>query len=213
MEKQANPLPPNEQVGQEEEISLVPVRSLSPSLLPVSLNDSLLQDGRKELDGWEEFSTTSLFWVSLNPQKGVIECKRLGLAWTEILCQIVDCRVIRVAKDEDGLVFCYSLDRVQATERNPRYEGSTFCAECPYRDKECSHRWWLAFFVPEYPDILFAHTLSRMGSLNFHIYAYRLLREGMSPSQVLTRIYVEEARRRRQGTMYRRLAFEKVADL
>ena len=104
MEKQANPLPPNEQVGQEEEISLVPVRSLSPSLLPVSLNDSLLQDGRKELDGWEEFSTTSLFWVSLNPQKGVIECKRLGLAWTEILCQIVDCRVIRVAKDEDGLV-------------------------------------------------------------------------------------------------------------
>ncbi|MEM0504016.1 MAG: hypothetical protein QXT58_04830 [Archaeoglobaceae archaeon] len=196
-----------------EEVAIVPVPTPAALPSPISLNESILQDGRKELNGWEEFASSSLFWVSLNPQKGVIECRRLGLEWSEILCQIVDCRVIRVAKDNEGVVFCYSLDREQATERNPYYEGTTVCAECPYRDRECSHRWWIAFVVPEYPDILLAHTLSRMGSLNFHIYAHKLIREGLSPSQVLTRIFVEEARRRKQGTLYRRLAFEKVGEL
>lgn len=40
----------------------------------------------------------------------------------------------------------------------------------------------LALLIPDYSDILLAHTLSRMGSLNFHIYAHKLMREGLSPS-------------------------------
>ena len=44
--------------------------------------------------------------------------------------------------------------------------------------------------------------------MNFTRYAAKLKRDGHVPSEVVTRIFVEEARRQKAGTTYRRLQFE-----
>lgn len=44
--------------------------------------------------------------------------------------------------------------------------------------------------------------------MNFTRYAAKLKPEGMTPGRVLTRLFVEEARRQKAGTTYRRLQFE-----
>ena len=56
---------------------------------------------------------------------------------------------------------------------------------------------------------MFAHTLSLTGTMNFTRYAAKLKREGLTPSQTQTRIFVEEARRQKAGTVYRRIQFER----
>jgi len=40
-------------------------------------------------------------------------------------------------------------------------------------------------------------------------YAAKLKREGLTPSQTVTRLFVEEARRQKIGTTYRRIQFER----
>jgi|GEM_PF-3583936 len=57
---------------------------------------------------------------------------------------------------------------------------------------------------------VFAHTLSRTRTMNFTRYTARLSREGVTPGQVLTRLFVEEARRQKAGTVDRRLQFEQI---
>jgi len=46
--------------------------------------------------------------------------------------------------------------------------------------------------------------------MNFTRYTARLSREGVTPGQVLTRLFVEEARRQKAGTVDRRLQFEQI---
>jgi hypothetical protein len=58
--------------------------------------------------------------------------------------------------------------------------------------------------------LVFAHTLSQTGSMNFHRYANQLLAEGLLPAEALTRIFVEEARRQKTNTPYRRIQFERL---
>lgn len=55
---------------------------------------------------------------------------------------------------------------------------------------------------------MFAHSLSQTGTLNFTCYAAKLRREGLTPGQVLTRLFVEGARWQKAETVYRRIPFE-----
>lgn len=56
----------------------------------------------------------------------------------------------------------------------------------------------------------FAHTLPQTGSLNFSGHANMPLADGLQPARVLTRIYVEAAKRARTSTVYRRIGFEQL---
>jgi hypothetical protein len=118
---------------------------------------------------------------------------------------ILESRVVRVMKDEDGNVFCSSSDRVASDNGRP---GKP-CADCEDRDESCFPRWWIAW-QDEETGMLFAHTLSHTASRNFMLYVNALLKDGLLPSQLLTRIFIEEARRHKTGTVYRRLQFERV---
>ena len=157
-----------------------------------------------QLDGMEEFGMTRN-WVSFDAPRGRLTCRSLGTEYGEFQAVILESRVVRVMKDEDGNVSCASSDRVSADTGRPGRE----CAGCEDRDVHCFPRWWIAWQDVE-TELLFAHTLSQTGSLNFNKYAGALLRERLSPGQVLTRIFVEDARRQKAGTLYRRLQFAQV---
>jgi hypothetical protein len=160
-----------------------------------------------ELDGFEDFGD-GRNWISFDPQKGKMVCKNLGdQEFDEFTCLILESRVVRQMKDMDGNVTCASSDRLTAD----RGREGRLCETCEDRDEGCGKRWWIAWQEAE-SGMLFAHTLSQTGSINFHRYANRLLRDGVHPSQVATRIYVEDARRQKVNTNYRRIQFERAED-
>ncbi len=156
-----------------------------------------------ELDGQEELGA-QLCWVSLDAPRGLLVCKNLDLEVKEFVGTIVESRVVRVMKDKDGGVFCASSNRQTADVGRPGRE----CGPCEDRDGCCFPRWWIAWREEESGQV-FAHTLSQTGTMNFTRYAAKLKREGLVPSQVQTRLFVEEARRQKAGTVYRRLQFER----
>lgn len=156
----------------------------------------------EELDGIHEFGLMRN-WVSFDSQRGKLVCRNLNAEYDEFVGTILESRVVRVMKDEDGNVLCSSIDRVTADSGRP----GRLCERCEDRDAHCFRRWWIAWQDLE-TGLVFAHTLSQTGSLNFNRYANALLSEGLLPSQVQTRIYVEEARRQKANTVYRRVQFE-----
>jgi len=169
-------------------------------------NSPLIASGHAlELDGQEELGV-QLCWVSLDAPRGLLVYKNLEVR--EFVGTIVESRVVRVMKDKDekdkdGGVFCASSNRQTADVGRPGRE----CGSCEDRDGCCFPRWWIAWREEESGQV-FAHTLSQTGTMNFTRYAAKLKRDGHVPSEVLTRIFVEEARRQKAGTVYRRLQFE-----
>jgi len=155
-----------------------------------------------ELDGQEELGP-NLNWVSLDAPRGLLVCKNLDLEVTQFVGTLVESRVVRVMKDNDGTVFCASSNRSVADVGRPGRE----CATCEDRSESCFPRWWIAWQEEDSGQV-FAHTLSQTGTLNFTRYVSKLERQGLKPSQTLTRLFVEEARRQKAGTVYRRLQFE-----
>ena len=155
-----------------------------------------------ELDGQEELGP-QLAWVSLDAPRGLLVCKNLDLEVAEFVGTIIESRVVRVMKDKDGGVYCASSNRIAADLGRPGKE----CASCEDRAGGCFPRWWIAWQEDESGQV-FAHTLSQTGTLNFTRYVAKLKRDGLTPSQTVTRLFVEEARRQKAGTVYRRLQFE-----
>lgn len=156
-----------------------------------------------ELDGQEELGP-QLAWVSLDAPRGLLVCKNLDLEVAEFVGTIIESRVVRVMKDKDGGVFCASSNRIAADLGRPGKE----CASCEDRTGGCFPRWWIAWQEEDTGQV-FAHTLSQTGTLNFTRYVAKLKREGLTPSQTVTHLFVEEARRQKAGTTYRRLQFER----
>ena len=168
-------------------------------------NSPLIASGQApELDGLEELGP-QLVWVSLNAPRGLLVCKNPDLEVCEFFGTIVESRVVRVMKDRDdkGGVFCASSNRRTADVGRPGRE----CVSCEDRAGGCFPRWWIAWREEESGQV-FAHTLSQTGTINFTRYAAKLKRDGHLPSEVVTRIFVEEARQQKAGTAYRRLQFE-----
>jgi len=161
-----------------------------------------LEEG-EELEGIKEFGMKN--WISFNPQEGVLECKNLDTKFEEIECVIIASRVIYVKKDIDGNIVCQSADRITSQDGKD-------CSECEDRGVSCLPRWWIAF-RPVDDEIVYAHTLSVTGSTNFNRYALRLLSKKLLPSQVVTKIFVEEASRKKTNTVYRRLQFKEIRKL
>ncbi|MCC7495880.1 MAG: hypothetical protein IT204_26240, partial [Fimbriimonadaceae bacterium] len=118
---------------------------------------------------------------------------------------ILESRVVRVMKDEDGNVLCGSVDRLCSDTGR----AGKVCVTCEDREAHCFARWWIAWQDLD-SGLVFAHTLSQTGSLNFNRYANMLLAEGLEPGQVLTRLFVEEAKRTKTNTVYRRIQFERL---
>lgn len=183
--------------------------SVLPKKQDLALKNDAMQDSplaasgpAPELDGQEELGA-QLCWVSLDAPRGLLVCKNLDLEVMEFVGTIVESRVVRVMKDKDGGVFCASSNRQTADVGRPGRE----CSSCEDRDGCCFPRWWIAWREEESGQT-FAHTLSQTGTMNFTRYAAKLKRDGHVPSKVLTRIFVEEARRQKAGTVYRRLQFE-----
>lgn len=173
-----------------------------PIALPTPAEEAELS--HMELDGQEELGRL-LNWVSLDAPRGLLVCQNLGLEVTEFTGIILESRVVRVMKDSDGTVFCASGNRLVADTGRPGRE----CASCEDRGESCFTRWWIAWKEEE-SGTVFAHTLSQTGTLNFTRYVQKLKREGLLPSQVTTRLFVEEARRQKSNTVYRRLQFEQA---
>lgn len=159
-----------------------------------------------QLDGIQEFGLMRN-WVSFDAQRGKLVCRNLNAEHDEFIATILESRVVRVMKDEDGNVLCSSSDRLTADTGRP----GRACEACEDRDEACFRRWLIAWQDLD-SGLIFAHTLSQTGSLNFNRYANMLLAEGLLPSQVVTRIFVEEARRQKTNTVYRRVQFERLAD-
>ena len=157
-----------------------------------------------QLNGLDEFGPLRN-WVSLDAPRGKLVCRSLGREDDDFVGTILESRVVRVMKDEDGNVCCASADRLTADLGRP---GQS-CEDCAERDTICHPRWWIAWQEWE-SGLVFAHTLSQMGSLNFQRYAHELLAQERLPAQVLTRIFVEEARRQKTHTVYRRLQFDRM---
>ncbi len=93
-----------------------------------------------ELDGQEELGP-SLNWVSLDAPRGLLVCKNLDLEVTQFIGTIVESRVVRVMKDNDGTVFCASSNRSVADVGRPGRE----CATCEDRGESCFPRCWIAW--------------------------------------------------------------------
>ena len=179
----------------------VPQRSAD--LADAMQDSSLAATGHApELDGQEELGP-QLAWVSLDAPRGLLVCKNLDLEVAEFVGTIVESRVVRVMKDKDGGVFCASSNRIAADVGRPGKE----CASCEDRAGGCFPRWWIAWQEEESGQV-FAHTLSQTGTLNFTRYVAKLKRDGLTPSRTVTRLFVEEARRQKAGTAYRRIQFE-----
>lgn len=157
-----------------------------------------------QLVGIEEFAQLRN-WVSFDPSRGRMVCRNLSFETEEFVGTIRESRVVRVMKDEDGEVLCASSDRLVADEGRL----GKVCEGCEDQGIHCFPRWWIAWQETD-SGLIFAHTLSQTGSLNFNRYANGLLREGIAPGQVITRIYVEEAKRQKSNTLYRRVQFERT---
>jgi len=191
------PAPPVEETVPVEETGLTYVDPLEDSGLTAAAENP------EELAGMEELGP-QLNWVSLDAPRGLLVCKNLGLEVSELFGTIRESRVVRVMKDGDGVVSCASSDRQTVDVGRP----GRVCQECEDRNGLCFARWWIAW--EEKPSgLIFAHTLSQTGTLNFTRYVGSLKREGLLPSEVETRLFVESALRRKTMSPYRRLQFEK----
>lgn len=157
-----------------------------------------------ELHGIEEFGTQRN-WVSFDAQRGLMVCPNLGAEYDEFAATILESHVVRVMKDEDGKVTCASSDRLIADTGRP----GRLCDTCEDQGVSCFPRWWVAWQELD-SGIIFAHTLSQTGTMNFMRYANSLLKDGILPSQVVTRLFVEEATRKKTNTVYRRIQFERL---
>lgn len=163
-----------------------------------------------ELDGEEELGPP-LAWVSLDAERGLLVCDALGLETRQFIGTVAESRVVRVMQDRDGAVLCASSDRLVADVGRPGRE----CPACEEKGACCFPRWRIAWQEvvtgqDEGGGQVFAHTLSRTGTLNFTCYAARLRREGLTPGQVRTRLFVEEARRQTAGATRRHIQFERI---
>ena len=162
-----------------------------------------------ELDGQEELGPP-LAWVSLDVPRGLLVCRNPGLEVRQFIGIIAESRVVRVMKERDekdreGAVLCASSDRRTADLGRPGRE----CAACEEKGAFCFPRWWIAWQCIETGQV-FAHTLCRTGTLNFTRYAAGLRREGLTPGQVTTRLFVEDACRQTAGAVRRHVQFERV---
>lgn len=172
-----------------------------------------------ELDGQEELGPP-LAWVSLDVPSGLLVCRNPDLGVSQFIGAIAESRVVRVMKERDekdreGAVLCASSNRLTADVGRPGWE----CAACEEKGACCFPRWWIAWQCGErqYEERqyegcgqIFAHTLCRTGTLNFTRYAARLRREGLTPGQVTTRLFVEDACRQTAGAVRRHIQFERV---
>src|SRR5437588_4014243 len=68
-----------------------------------------------QLNGMEEFGTMRN-WVSFDAQRGKFVCRSLNFEAEEFMGSVLESRVVRVMKDEDGNVLCASSDRITADE-------------------------------------------------------------------------------------------------
>ena len=163
-----------------------------------------------ELDGQEEMGPP-LVWVALDNERGLMISQSLDvsapLEMPASVGIILQSRVVRVMADRDGQVLCASSNRKAADVGRPGRE----CALCEDRSAVCFPRWWISWRELASGKV-FAHTLGRTGSLNFTRYVARLRRVGLSPSQVTTRLFVEETRRQQNGPILRCVQFTQVKD-
>ncbi len=159
-----------------------------------------------ELDGEEEIEPP-LLWVALDKERGLLICCGLKLEVTAFVGTIFQSRVVRVMADRDGQVLCASSNRKAADVGRPGRE----CGQCEDRSAVCFPHWWISWREQKSGRV-FAHTLGRTGSLHFTRYAARLRRMGLTPSQVTTRLFVQEARTRQHGPVHRSLQFTRVED-
>ena len=157
-----------------------------------------------ELDGAEEMEPP-LVWVALDTERGLLVCQNLEVPTSVGI--ILQSRVVRVMADRDGQVLCASSNRKAADVGRPGRE----CVLCEDRSAVCFPRWWISWHE-QVSGKMFAHTLGRTGSLNFTRYAARLRRVGLSPSQVTTRLFVEETRRQQNGPILQCVQFTQVED-
>lgn len=157
-----------------------------------------------EIEGLSEFADMGN-WISLDASRGKLVCKALHTEYDGFYCVIQEAKLIRVMKDREGALLCESNDRLTADKGRPGRE----CQTCPDREHACYQRWRLTW-KDEETGIVFHHTLSTTASFNFQRYATDLCHRGLHPSQVLTSITVEQAKRQRTGTSYWRLQFERV---
>jgi hypothetical protein len=157
-----------------------------------------------QLEGREEFGTMKN-WMTFDPQRGKMMVRSIGLETDEFIGTIIGSKVVRVMKDPDGNVLCASSDRQKADEGRP----GRVCATCEDKDVTCFPRWWIAWQELE-SGLIYAHTLSQSGSMNFNRFFLTLERDGLGPGEVVARIFVEEAKRKKANTLYRRIQFERV---
>ena len=155
-----------------------------------------------ELDGEEEMGP-ALVWVALDTKRGLMICEELEMPAS--VGTIFQSRVVRVMADGDGQVLCASSNRKAADVGRLGRE----CTLCEDRSAVCFPRWWISWRELASGKV-FAHTLGRTGSLNFTRYVARLRRVGLSPSQVTTRLFVEETRRQQNGPVLRCIQFTQV---
>jgi hypothetical protein len=93
----------------------------------------------QQLNGFEEFGLLRN-WVSFDAPRGKLVCRNLNGEYDEFVGTILESRVVRVMKDEDGNIYCSSSDRITADAGQPGKE----CATCEDRDAHCFRRWWIA---------------------------------------------------------------------
>ena len=157
-----------------------------------------------QLEGIEELGLLKN-WVSFDAQRGKMTCRNLNGEYDEFYGTIIESRVVRQMKDEDGNVLCASSNRQYSDSGRPGKD----CVSCEDHDTNCFRRWWIAWQDLE-TGLIFAHTLSQTGSINFHRYANRLIADELLPNQVVTRIFIEEAKRQKTNALYRRIQLERV---
>jgi len=159
-----------------------------------------------ELDGEDEIEPP-LLWVALDKERGLLVCCGLKLEVPAFVGTIHQSRVVRVMADRDGQVLCASSNRKVADVGRLGRE----CELCEDRSAVCFPHWWISWREQKSGRV-FGHTLGRTGSLDFTRYAARLRRMGLSPSQVTTRLFVQEVRHRQNGPVHRSLQFTQVED-
>lgn len=145
-------------------------------------------------------------WVALDALRGLLVCRELGLEVAEFIGVIMDSRLVRVMQEDDteeavGIILCASSNRLTSDLGRPGRE----CGPCEEKGVCCFPHWRIAWReVAVSQDRgrgrMFAHTLSRIGTLNFTRYAARLEREGLSVGRVITRLFAEKG--------YRHVQFE-----
>jgi hypothetical protein len=142
-------------------------------------------------------------WLTFDAMRGLLLCRETRAEFPEMLCVVLHASRTRVLSVPGGRVACGSDDCMTS---NYGRSGRA-CATCGERDEPCRLRWRI--WVREIEsNVLFAHTLSVNGSVNFSVYANGLQETGRLPGEVVTNVFVEDFPRKRSGLSFRRLQFE-----